>query len=382
MLHTLKQIYCWRLLTWTLPIPCQECNGQRLGPCCLVVPFCLAVVPVVCLEGPTPGDLRHVPKCTFRDLDVKDDLHLFGHRRRKTNFVTIISQSWADCFFPVSSCFQCFEIKKEIIRGPHAGGPFCNILSASIRLPTPVPCNGELGCWRLPDKVREDVLKQIETETVPIFHFPEAMPWCSCQNMVKRNMNSGHHFVTCGFVCLSSLPILYLIARIAIGSKDLHANTSLGPIFFKYVLIDFAPKDGPDFACFPNSRSPVPDPSTAPGMATSMGPGVEPQRRVLASSPGNEKRRNGNEKNQKNMCILSWETLEFFEFFVLIMFCESYIKILCILESWWCGIDTKSHSAGRFDFPVPRDFMHVKSADLGSTSQWDSWRLRSTSCRN
>ena len=74
------------------------------------------------------------------------------------------------------SCFQCVEIKKEIIRGPHAGGPFCNILSASIRLPTPVPCNGELGCWRLPDKVREDVLKQIETETVPIFHFPEAMP--------------------------------------------------------------------------------------------------------------------------------------------------------------------------------------------------------------
>eukprot|EP00434_Breviolum_minutum_P011513 symbB.v1.2.010151.t1/scaffold660.1/size175713/8 len=76
-------------------------------------------------NGPTPGDLRHVPKCTF---------------------------------------------------SPHAGGPFCNILSASIRLPTPVPCNGELGCWRLPDKVREDVLKQIETETVPIFHFPEIHP--------------------------------------------------------------------------------------------------------------------------------------------------------------------------------------------------------------
>ena len=127
------------------------------------------------------------------------------------------------------SCFQCFEIKKEIIRGPHAGGPFCNILSASIRLPTPVPCNGELGCWRLPDKVREDVLKQIETETVPIFHFPEAMPWCSCQNMVKRNMNSGHHLVTCGFACLSSLSILYLIARIVIGSKDVHA---------KYVFLD------------------------------------------------------------------------------------------------------------------------------------------------
>ena len=49
----------------------------------------------------------------------------------------------------------------------------------------------------------------------------------SKQNMVKfwtpfRNM------VTCGFVCLSSLPILYLIARIVIGSKDLHANTSFG----------------------------------------------------------------------------------------------------------------------------------------------------------
>ena len=35
----------------------------------------------------------------------------------------------------------------QALPGPHAGGPICNILSASLRLPKPVPCNGELGCW-------------------------------------------------------------------------------------------------------------------------------------------------------------------------------------------------------------------------------------------
>eukprot|EP00435_Cladocopium_sp_Y103_P007315 s2262_g2.t1 len=77
---------------------------------------------------------------------------------------------------------------------PHAGGPICNILSASLRLPKPVPCNGELGCWppgleqvggrRLPDDVREEVLKQFD-ESLEIYHFPEVglrprgwpLPW-------------------------------------------------------------------------------------------------------------------------------------------------------------------------------------------------------------
>ena len=94
---------------WALPIPCQECNGQSLGPCCLVVPCCLAVVPAVCFEGPTPGDLRHVPKCTFRALDVKDDLHLFGYRRHNTNFVTI--KSCKPIMGSLSlSCFELFSM--------------------------------------------------------------------------------------------------------------------------------------------------------------------------------------------------------------------------------------------------------------------------------
>lgn len=67
---------------------------------------------------------------------------------------------------------------------PHAGGPICNILSASVRLPKAVPCNGELGCWRLPDDVREEVLKQFD-ESLQIYHFPEVglrprawpLPW-------------------------------------------------------------------------------------------------------------------------------------------------------------------------------------------------------------
>ncbi len=212
---------------WALPIPCQECNGQSLGPCCLVVPCCLAVVPAVCFEGPTPGDLRHVPKCTFRDLDVKDDLHLFGYRRHNTNFVTI--KSYKSIMGSLSlSCFELFSMfwNHKWIRGPHAGGPFCNILSASIRLPTPVPCNGELGCWRLPDKVREDVLKQIETETVPIFHFPEAQ-WCSCQFWTPP----------CNISIDMSVYTICLFVQIVILSQDVHANTSLGPYFRVYIYI-------------------------------------------------------------------------------------------------------------------------------------------------
>ena len=129
------------------------------------------------------------------------------------------------------------------------------------------------------------------------------------------------------------------------------------------------------FTCFPNSRSrPGPDPATAPGMATSMGPGVKPQRGVLASSPGKQPEKL--KEMNKNIIrkIGSWRVWRCF-------FCFQFFwKIMCILEFWWCGIDTKSHSAGRFDLPVPRAFMHVKSAGLGSTSLWDL--SRSTSCRN
>ncbi|CAJ1448990.1 unnamed protein product, partial [Effrenium voratum] len=74
-------------------------------------------------NGPATGDLRHVPHCKF---------------------------------------------------SPHAGGPICNLLSASLRLPTPVFCNGGLGCWRLPDQVRQEVQKQLDD--VPVCHFPGVRP--------------------------------------------------------------------------------------------------------------------------------------------------------------------------------------------------------------
>ncbi|CAE7319717.1 abfD [Symbiodinium sp. CCMP2592] len=57
---------------------------------------------------------------------------------------------------------------------PHAGGPICNILSASLRLKTPVPCPGEMGCWRLPEAVREKVVAQLDAEDVMIFRKAEA----------------------------------------------------------------------------------------------------------------------------------------------------------------------------------------------------------------
>ena len=57
---------------------------------------------------------------------------------------------------------------------PHAAGPVCNLLGASLRLPKPVACSGELGCWRLPDEVREEVAKQLNG--LEVFHFKEERP--------------------------------------------------------------------------------------------------------------------------------------------------------------------------------------------------------------
>ena len=50
---------------------------------------------------------------------------------------------------------------------PFALGPFCNIISAAIRLPRPVPCQGKLGCWRLGAAVREEVLAQLTARSPP-----------------------------------------------------------------------------------------------------------------------------------------------------------------------------------------------------------------------
>lgn len=44
---------------------------------------------------------------------------------------------------------------------PFAIGPFCNVISAVIRLPNPVPCDGALSCWKLPGAVRGQILQQL-----------------------------------------------------------------------------------------------------------------------------------------------------------------------------------------------------------------------------
>eukprot|EP00930_Biecheleria_cincta_P044979 TRINITY_DN30996_c0_g1_i1.p1 TRINITY_DN30996_c0_g1~~TRINITY_DN30996_c0_g1_i1.p1 ORF type:complete len:604 (-),score=70.68 TRINITY_DN30996_c0_g1_i1:10-1821(-) len=54
---------------------------------------------------------------------------------------------------------------------PFAIGPFCNVISAVIRLPRPVPCNGALCCWELPEEVRRQILGQLlEPEAPAIQH--------------------------------------------------------------------------------------------------------------------------------------------------------------------------------------------------------------------
>jgi hypothetical protein len=55
---------------------------------------------------------------------------------------------------------------------PFASGPICNILSASIRLRTPIPCRGNVGCWSLPEAVRADIASQLRSvPPLPVLHF-------------------------------------------------------------------------------------------------------------------------------------------------------------------------------------------------------------------
>ncbi|CAE7749161.1 abfD, partial [Symbiodinium necroappetens] len=43
-----------------------------------------------------------------------------------------------------------------------------------LRLKTPVPCPGEMGCWRLPEAVREKVGAQLDADEVMVFRKAEA----------------------------------------------------------------------------------------------------------------------------------------------------------------------------------------------------------------
>ena len=42
---------------------------------------------------------------------------------------------------------------------PFALGPFCNVISAVVRLPQPVECDGQVGCWQIPQSLRENIVK-------------------------------------------------------------------------------------------------------------------------------------------------------------------------------------------------------------------------------
>mmetsp|Transcript_17866 Transcript_17866/g.41660 ORF Transcript_17866/g.41660 Transcript_17866/m.41660 type:complete len:254 (-) Transcript_17866:324-1085(-) len=44
---------------------------------------------------------------------------------------------------------------------PHAIGPMCNVISAAIRLPNPVKCKGDLGCWKLDPYVKRSILREL-----------------------------------------------------------------------------------------------------------------------------------------------------------------------------------------------------------------------------
>ena len=53
------------------------------------------------------------------------------------------------------------------VLSPFAHGPMCNIISAIIRLPTPVSARGNTNCWNLSDPVREQVLPQLMSDPPP-----------------------------------------------------------------------------------------------------------------------------------------------------------------------------------------------------------------------
>ena len=66
---------------------------------------------------------------------------------------------------------------------PYAIGPVCNIISMAVRLPRPVSCKGQLGCWRLPLAVRQEVEEQLVAMS------PQEMrdaSWCTPPSQVPH----------------------------------------------------------------------------------------------------------------------------------------------------------------------------------------------------
>ena len=66
---------------------------------------------------------------------------------------------------------------------PYAIGPVCNIISMAVRLPRLVSCKGQLGCWRLPLAVRQEVEEQLVAMS------PQEMrdaSWCTPPSQVPH----------------------------------------------------------------------------------------------------------------------------------------------------------------------------------------------------
>ena len=370
ILLTLTQIYCRRLLTYELCLfRARNAMARALGLALLSLAALLWFLPFV-LKDP-----HLVIFVMYQNAHLETWMWKMICICLATEGTTpillqskAISPSWAVSVFPVSSCFQCFEIISESEVHMRVV-PFATSWAppSDFQRRCRATVSWAVGAFRI--KLEKMCWSRSKPRRFPSFTF---------QRRNDAAVNSGHHLVTSRSICLS---ILYVCSYKLWSFPKMFMQILLLDHTFVYIYIYmyaniyiYTDHMLIYFTCFPNSRfHPVPDPSTAPGMATSMGPGVKPQRGVLASSPGKqpEKLKEMN-KNiiRKNGSWRVWRC--FFLFWVFLM--------LCILEFWWCGIDTKSHSAGRFDLPVPRAFMHVKSAGLGSTSLWDL--SRSTSCRN
>ena len=70
-----------------------------------------------------------------------------------------------------SNCGSDCFIESGKLGAIHAGscrlslfchGPVCNLITKAIRIPTPVPCKGNLGLWRVSEEVRQQVNTQLE----------------------------------------------------------------------------------------------------------------------------------------------------------------------------------------------------------------------------
>lgn len=78
---------------------------------------------------------------------------------------------------------------KDCRLSPFAIGPVCNVISAVVRLPEPIPCIGNLNCWKMPSLVADQIKKQLAQYRPPICFTtmslspsssprPWPLPWC------------------------------------------------------------------------------------------------------------------------------------------------------------------------------------------------------------